>query len=227
MLNLNMTKREFTVRLLVFFIGIAILSFGIALTIEADLGVSGWDVLHIGLFNTFGLTIGTWSQIVGLVVIFFTIFIDRKILSIGTVLNTIFLGIFIDLFLYLLPTGEEWLIQYLFLFFGIIIMGIGAGLYISAKLGPGPRDSLMIALTNKYKLSVGRVKTLMEISVLIIGYLLGGPVFIGTLIISVVIGPIMQFSLKWWDKRLQPLFKHVNNFNSTNKINNYSKEETL
>jgi len=227
MLNLKMTKREFIVRLLVFFIGLAVLSFGIALIIEANLGVSGWDVLHIGLYKTFGLTIGTWSQIVGLVVIFLTLIIDRKIISIGTVLNMIFIGIFIDLFLYLLPTGEEWLIQYSFLFFGLIIMGSGAGIYITAKLGPGPRDSLMIAFSRKYKLSVSKVKTVMELLVMLIGYLLGGPVFIGTLVISLLIGPIMQYSLKWWEIRLEPLFNQVKNISSVNKIKQISKEEIL
>lgn len=227
MLNLKMTKREFIVRLIVFFIGLAVLSLGIAMIIEANLGVSGWDVLHIGLYKTFGLTIGTWSQIVGLIVIFLTLIIDRKILSLGTVLNMIVVGLFIDLFLYLLPTGEEWLIQYLFLFLGIIIMGIGAGIYISAKLGPGPRDSLMIAITQKYKLSVSRVKTVMELSVMLVGYLLGGPVFVGTVIISVLIGPIMQYSLKWWEKRLEPLFIKVKQNSDINKIKQISKEEIL
>lgn len=227
MLNLKMTKREFIVRLIVFFIGLAVLSLGIAMIIEANLGVSGWDVLHIGLYKTFGLTIGTWSQIVGLIVIFLTLIIDRKILSLGTVLNMIVVGLFIDLFLYLLPTGEEWLIQYLFLFLGIIIMGIGAGIYISAKLGPGPRDSLMIAITQKYKLSVSKVKTVMELSVMLVGYLLGGPVFVGTVIISVLIGPIMQYSLKWWEKRLEPLFIKVKQNSDINKIKQISKEEIL
>lgn len=227
MLNLKMTKREFIVRLIIFFIGLAVLSFGIAMIIEADLGVSGWDVLHIGLYKTFGLTIGTWSQIVGLVIIILTFIIDRKILSFGTVLNMIFVGLFIDLFLYLLPTGEEWLMQYLFLFLGIIIMGIGAGIYITAKLGPGPRDSLMIAITQKYKLSVSRVKTVMELFVMLVGYLLGGPVFVGTVIISVSIGPIMQYSLKWWERRLEPLFIKVKQNSDINKIKQISKEEIL
>lgn len=227
MLNLKMTKREFIVRLIIFFIGIAVLSFGIAMIIEADLGVSGWDVLHIGLYKTFGLTIGTWSQIVGLVVITITFIIDRRILSIGTVLNMIFIGLFIDLFLYLLPTGKEWLIQYSFLFFGLIIMGIGAGIYINAKLGPGPRDSLMIAISKKYNFSIGKVKTVMELLVMFIGYLLGGPVFIGTIIISLSIGPIMQYSLKWWEKRLEPLFSKIENNSSVNKIKRISKEEIL
>lgn len=204
-----MSKNEFLIRLIVFFVGISFLSLGIAMVIEANLGVSSWDVLHIGLYYTLGLTIGVWSQIVGLTVIILTALIDRKILHFGTILNMFFVGLFIDLFLFLLPTMEKWYYQYVFLALGIVIMGIGAGLYITAKLGPGPRDSLMLVLSGRFKWSVGWIKTVMEITVLIIGWLLGGPVYIGTLITSVLIGPIMQFSIKWWEKVLEPLFLYV------------------
>lgn len=227
MFILKMTKFELFIRLFVFFIGIFILSLGIATIIEANLGVSSWDVLHIGLFKTFGFTIGTWSQIVGLIVIFITILFDKKIISIGTVLNMIFIGFFIDFFLFLIPQITHFVFQYLFLFIGLIIMGIGSGLYITAGLGPGPRDSLMLALSKRYKWSIRNVKTTMEILVVLIGWFLGGPVFIGTLIAAVLIGPIMHFSINWWDKKLTPLFVNVKKISLSEKSNQTKKEEIL
>lgn len=216
----NITKQEFFTRLIVFFVGIIILSFGLSMVMEANLGVSGWDVLHIGLKETFGLTVGTWSQIVGIAVIIITFFIDKKILSIGTILNMIFVGFFIDLFLYLLPTMNYWLYQYLFLFIGLLIMGIGVGLYIKANLGPGPRDSLMMVLSRKYNWSITKVKTTMELLVLVIGWFLGGPVFVGTIIISLSIGPIIQVSLRFWGKILDPLYAHTRQMAVKRNFNN-------
>lgn len=216
----NITKQEFFTRLVVFFVGIIILSFGLSMVMEANLGVSGWDVLHIGLKETFGLTVGTWSQIVGIVVIIITFFIDKKILSIGTILNMIFVGFFIDLFLYLLPTMNYWLYQYLFLFIGLLIMGIGVGLYIKANLGPGPRDSLMMVLSRKYNWSITKVKTTMELLVLVVGWFLGGPVFVGTIIISLSIGPIIQVSLRFWEKILDPLYAHTRQMAVKRNFNN-------
>lgn len=192
-------SKGYLMKTLIFFIGIMIMSFGIAMIIEADLGVSAWDVLHIGLFKTFGLTIGTWSQIAGFAVIAATYFIDKTILAIGTLLNMLFVGWFIDLSLFILPTMDHWLGQTFFLLTGILIMGMGSGMYISSKLGPGPRDSLVIVLSKKFNWSIGRIKTAMEVIVLVIGWFLGGPVFIGTIISSVMIGPVMQYFIKRWD----------------------------
>lgn len=203
-----MIKNEYLLRLTIFFIGLLFLSLGIAMIIEADLGVGAWDVLHVGLYETFGLTVGTWSIIVGLSVVLITLFIDRKIISIGTVLNMIFTGLFIDMFMYLIPTMDNTLAQYTFLLLGIIVMGIGVGLYIAPKIGSGPRDSMLLALTRKYNWKISRVKTYMELIALTLGYFLGGPVFIGTIIVSISVGPIMQFSIKWWDKKLEVFFQN-------------------
>jgi len=195
-------KHEYFLKTMVFFAGILVMSLGIAMIIEADLGVSAWDVLHIGLYHTLGLTIGTWSQIVGFVVVFMTAMIDRKILAIGTVLNMLFVGWFIDLFLFLLPTMHDVINQFIFLFVGIIIMGMGAGMYIASKLGPGPRDSLVLVLSKRYGFGIGKIKTTMELLVLVIGWFLGGPVFVGTVIAAVFIGPVMQFFIRWWEVML-------------------------
>lgn len=206
---MELTINEFLSRLLFFFLGIILLSFGISLIIEANVGVTAWDVLHIGLRDTIGFTVGIWSIIVGIIVVTITLFIDRKMVYIGTILNMIFVGIFMDIFLSFLPTIDNVYLQYIILLLGTIASGVGAGLYITANLGSGPRDGLMLALSNRFHWSVRRIKTSMEIIVLIIGFYLGGPVFIGTLIVSILIGPIMQFAINWWEKVLHPVFDRI------------------
>ncbi|WP_339063872.1 YitT family protein [Tepidibacillus marianensis] len=194
-------------RTIFFFIGIIVMSLGVALTIQANLGVSAWDVLHIGLFKTIGLSVGTWSQLVGIVIIAFTYFFDKKIVSIGTILNMLFVGWFIDLFLWILPALHkgQWLGQFLFLLIGMVIMAMGAGMYITSKLGAGPRDGLMLVLSDRLNWSIRKVKTWMELIVLVIGFFLGGPVNIGTVVLSIFIGPLMQYFIKFWDVR----FEHI------------------
>ncbi|MFV9510944.1 YczE/YyaS/YitT family protein [Tepidibacillus sp. LV47] len=204
-----MKKEEIFYRIVFFFIGLIVMSLGIALTIEANLGVSAWDVLHIGLYKTFGLTIGTWSQIAGLIIVLFTYLLDKKVVFIGTLLNMIFVGWFIDLFLFILPTMHkgQWFYQSLFFILGMIIMAIGTGMYITSNLGAGPRDGLMLVLSNRLNWSIRKVKTWMELIVLVIGFFLGGPVFIGTLILSVFIGPLMQFFITFWGVRFENILR--------------------
>ncbi|KXG43125.1 YczE/YyaS/YitT family protein [Tepidibacillus decaturensis] len=197
-----MSKHEWFIRMIIFFMGIIVMSLGISLIIEANLGVSAWDVLHIGLYKTLGLTVGTWSQIVGIVVIAVSYLMDKKILGIGTVLNMVFVGWFLDLFLYLLPTMKMIIPQITFLFLGIIFMGMGSGMYITSKLGPGPRDGLMLVLSERFHWGIGKIKTMMEMIALLIGWVLGGPVFIGTVIASVMIGPVMQFFIHLFNVRI-------------------------
>ncbi len=213
-----MTKKELAARILVFFIGIFILSFGIVLIIKANLGAASWDVLNIGLFKTFGLTIGSWSQLVGLVIVIVSFFIYRHVISFGTVLNMLFIGWFIDLFMYILPEINHLLIQILVLLLGILITGLGVGIYIAANVGTGPRDSLMMALSIKYGWNVATVKTIMELSAILVGWLLGGPVFIGTIIAAFMIGPIIKQTLKFSVKLVTPIFDRYKKQESSNKI---------
>ncbi len=198
---------QWAIRFFIFFAGLFVMAYGIALMITADLGVSPWDVLHLGLFKTIGLTVGTWSQIVGLIIIGFTIWLTRQRPTIGTLLNMIFLGWFTDFVLAsgLLIKSTNIYISYLYLILAIFIMGIGAGMYISSKVGAGPRDGLMLELSERLGWSIRKVKTVMEIVALSIGWLLGGPVFIGTLLFTLIIGPIMQTSILVFRKLIDRL----------------------
>lgn len=180
-----------------FFVGLLIMSFGIVLTIKADLGCAPWDVLHIGLYRKFGLTIGTWSMIVGVAVLTASALLLKQFPRIGAFLNMIFVGIFIDLYMMIpyLRTPHTLIGKLVMLLVGIVITGYGIGIYISANIGAGPRDSLMLALTELTGWKVQYIRIAMEGLVLFFGWVLGGPVSIGTLIFCVMIGSVTGIAL--------------------------------
>ncbi|EGL83515.1 protein of unknown function DUF161 [Caldalkalibacillus thermarum TA2.A1] len=185
------------IRWLIFMLGLMVMSFGIVLMIRADMGNAPWDVFHIGLYYQFGLTIGLWSILVGIAIIALTWLLTRTKPQAGAVINMLLVGVFIDLFLLLpwLKTPGHWGGQLVMLLVGIVVMGYGIGLYIAPRCGAGPRDGLMIAISEKTGWKVQWVRTGMEMVVLIAGWLLGGPVFVGTLLFSLLIGPIVGFTL--------------------------------
>lgn len=181
----------------IYFIGLLIMSFGIVLTIKANVGCAPWDVLHIGLYRNFGLTIGTWSIIVGLVVLTISALLLKQLPRIGAFLNMIFVGIFIDLYMMIpyLQVPNTLIGKFVMLLVGIVITGYGMGIYISANIGAGPRDSLMLALTELTGWKVQYIRIAMEAFVLFIGWILGGPVSIGTLIFCIMIGSVAGVAL--------------------------------
>jgi uncharacterized protein len=178
------------VKWVIYFIGLLIMSLGIVLTIKADLGVSSWDVLHIGLYRQLGLTIGTWTILTGAIVLCVATLLTKKLPQLGAFINMLSIGVFIDLYLMMpfLKTPESFIGQLIMLMIGIIVLGYGMGLYISAKCGAGPRDSLMISLVEKTGKSITFIRGAIEMIVLGIGWFLGGPVYIGTIITTVTIG---------------------------------------
>ncbi|GLH64836.1 putative membrane protein YczE [Parageobacillus sp. G301] len=174
-----------------------IMSFGIVLTIKANVGCAPWDVLHIGLYRNFGLTIGTWSIIVGLVILTISALLLKQLPRIGAFLNMIFVGIFIDLYMMIpyLQVPNTLIGKFVMLLVGIVITGYGMGIYISANIGAGPRDSLMLALTELTGWKVQYIRIAMEVFVLFVGWILGGPVSIGTLIFCIMIGSVAGVAL--------------------------------
>lgn len=181
----------------IFLVGLLTMAFGIVLLIKADLGSAPWDVFHIGLFLHFGLTIGTWSIIIGFIVLGSAALLDKTWPQLGAFLNMLLVGIFIDLYLLLpfLQTPETLPNKILMLLAGIIIMGYGMCFYIAAKCGVGPRDSLMLVLTKKTGIKVQWIRGAMELVVLSLGWFLGGPIYIGTIIFSISIGHVVGFAL--------------------------------
>ncbi|MFB7156012.1 YitT family protein [Lysinibacillus sp. NPDC056232] len=194
-------KQAFFTRCLFFLTGILLLSLGITLTIKGQIfGVGSWDVLHIGLVKTLGLTIGTWSILIGLAIIAFDIVITKKFPMAGTFIDMFLAGIFIDIFNYLLPDIDGFWMQLLSYVCGLLLLGWGCGMYMVANLGIGPRDSLMLLMVHKLGWSVTRSRTTMEVTVALIGFLLGGPIGVGTVLMAFGLGPIVQFALTFNEK---------------------------
>ncbi|MGE6259514.1 YczE/YyaS/YitT family protein [Heyndrickxia sporothermodurans] len=209
------------VRFLIFCIGLLIMAFGLDLLIIANLGATPWDVLHVGLFTQFGLTIGSWSVIVGFFVLGISALIMKKLPKLGAYLNMLLVGIFMDMILKLLThvTFDTLLGRIVLLIIGIIINAIGMGIYISAQLGAGPRDSFMLAVSSKTGWKVSHVRRGMEVLVLIIGWLCGGPVFVGTIIFCITIGTLVGFSLPLCQKLTDSIMVKIEKKKRNTEIN--------
>ncbi|MFD1705503.1 YitT family protein [Siminovitchia sediminis] len=173
------------------------MALGITLTIVADVGAAPWDVLHVGLYYQFGLTIGTWNIIIGFIVLGSAGIMMKEWPRFGAYLNMIFVGAFIDMYMSLpfMVEPATWYGKSVMFLAGMVVYAYGMGIYLSAKLGAGPRDSFMLALTARTKWKVSNARRLMEIGVLVIGWLLGGPVFIGTVIFSLAAGTFIGIAL--------------------------------
>ncbi len=196
----------------IFLVGLLVMAFGIVLMIKADIGSAPWDVFHIGMYIQFGLSIGTWSIIAGFFVLLFTSILSKEWPKLGAFLNMLLVGLFIDLFLMVpfIQTPLYLIGKIIMLVIGIIIIGYGIGLYISANCGAGPRDTLMLVLTKKTGWKVQNIRAVIEVVVLSIGYLLDGPIFIGTIIFSFSIGPIVGYTLPQCEKFTNKLLTQKN-----------------
>ncbi|TSB47609.1 YczE/YyaS/YitT family protein [Alkalicoccobacillus porphyridii] len=203
-------KKGFTyysIKWMVFLAGLFVLATGGAFMIKSAFGSATWDVLHIGLSLRSSWSIGLWVQIVGLLMIGLSCWIDRTKPQVGSFINVILIGIFLNLILGLpiYPSVMAWWESLLFLMSGICILGFGVGMYVSTGLGAGPRDGLTIVLAKKTGLSIRLVRTLLEGTALLLGWLLGGPVAAGTFLSVFLIGPVMQASIGFWRKQLAKL----------------------
>ena len=175
--------------------GLLLCGTGVAMMIDADLGLAPWDVLHQGLSNRTGVAIGTVAIFVGFAVLLMWLPL-RERYGLGTLLNVLLIGLTIDVLLAVLPTHPPMGIRLTFLIVGTFLFGPGSGFYIGAGMGPGPRDGLMTALAAR-GYSVRVVRTVLELSVLTIGFALGGSVGAGTLLFAVSIGPNVHY---WLDR---------------------------
>lgn len=199
---------NYTIRVIVFVCGIFILASGAATLITANIGVATWDVLHIGLARISSVSVGRWVQIVGITMVLMTCVFERKRPVVGSVLNIVLVGFFLNLILgvNIIPHFENIGARILLLIIGIILMGIGSGMYVASKVGAGPRDGMTLFLARRFSISVRLARTILEILALTIGWLIGGPVSIGTFISIPLIGPVMQASLKVWTSILKNLY---------------------
>lgn len=169
---------------------------GIAVLVLAGLGLGPWDVLHQGLSTRTGVPIGSVGIVVGVLVLVLWVPLRQR-LGVGTVLNTVVIGLTIDAVLAIVPPfGPGWL-RWGGMLVGVVLYAGGSGLYIGAGLGPGPRDGLMTGLTAGGA-SIRLVRTGIELTVLVLGWLLGGTIGIGTVVLALSVGPLVQLFLGWF-----------------------------
>ncbi len=181
-----------------FIVGIILLGLGIAMTIKgAVLGIGPWDVLHVGLYKNFGMSVGFWAIMTGLLIVLTTALYSKQWPLIGTWLNMLLIGLFIDFFLWLLPNVSTLFSQTVLFIAGIAVISVGVGMYIASNIGAGPRDSLMLILIEKTGWSVKRVRTLLEVVVGVVGWMLGGPIGIGTIFIALTLGYLVHYTLSY------------------------------
>ena len=179
--------------------GLTLFGIGEGLLLVSFTGASPWSVLAQGISNYVDLSIGTITFLISLFVISLWVFLNQKP-GIGTVLNAIIIAVMIDVCLKYISTPESFELKIVLAIFSVLITGIGSGIYLIANLGPGPRDGLMTGLQKKTNLPIASVRAFLEISVVSIGWYLGGTVGIGTLLFAFGIGPCVAFGLFIVDK---------------------------
>ncbi len=180
-------------RVLLLLGGLTLYGVSDGLLVLAGLGLDPWDVLHQGLSRTFGLQVGTWSILVGALVLLAWIPLRQRP-GLGTICNVAIIGLVINATLAVLPAPHTLAVQVPVLVVAVALNGIATGAYIGAGLGPGPRDGLSTALAAR-GLSLRVVRTVIEISALTLGWLLGGTVGVGTVLYALAIGPITHLTI--------------------------------
>lgn len=171
---------------------------------RAALGVGPWLVFAQGLSHATGLSIGLLTNIIGLVVLLVWIPLRQRP-GLGTVLNILLVGPSLELGLWILPSPEFLALRIGYFAFGLVLLAVASGIYIGSHLGPGPRDGLMTGLHSRLGVPVWVGRTAIEVTVLVIGWLLGGDAWIGTLVFALCIGPLCGITLPLFDPDLRRL----------------------
>lgn len=175
-------------------LGLFLFGLGEGLLIISITGNSPWSVLAEGFSNLTGITIGTSTFLISVGVLLLWIFLKQKP-GIGTMMNIIIIAVVIDLTLSIFDPPSSMFLRYLLCIVSVLLVGFGSGIYLVSNLGPGPRDGLMTGLTKVTNFPIALVRAIIEITVVIIGWYLGGTVGIGTLIFAFGIGPAVAVSL--------------------------------
>ena len=187
----------FIKRILLLNLGLILYALGITITLQAHIGYAPWDVLHFGLSQTLGISFGTISVAIGFIIILLTHFCGEN-LGLGTIANMFVIGMSIDLFIFLdfIPLATNFPLGIFMLITGLFITSLATYFYILSGFGAGPRDTLMVLVTRKTNLPVGACRAGIELSVILLGWSLGGLVGIGTVISALAIGLFIQLTFR-------------------------------
>ncbi|MAZ24068.1 MAG: hypothetical protein CMB22_04610 [Euryarchaeota archaeon] len=175
-------------------IGLWIFGTGDAVLVAAGIGNTPWTVLADGISVQIGRSIGQTTLLVSIAVLLLWIPLREKP-GIGTILNAVLIAAAIEYMLPMLPTPDSFALAFVQVVVGVILVGIGSGLYLTANLGPGPRDGWMTGIQRRTGVPIGRVRAAIEVSVVIAGWLLGGTVGLGTVVFALMIGPVVAVCL--------------------------------
>jgi uncharacterized membrane protein YczE len=190
------SRRDLIERLGQLLVGLFVYGVALGLMVHGGIGVAPWDVLALGVAGQTGIGYGTVTVLVSILVLALWIPLRQRV-GLGTLLNALLVGPSADLALVLIPEPPSvWIGAPMFLA-GLVLLAFATGLYIAADFGPGPRDGLMTGLVRRTGWPVWLVRTLIEGSVLLIGFLLGGPVGVGTLLFAFGVGPLVGWFLPW------------------------------
>lgn len=182
-------------------IGLWLYGWSMAMLVRSELGLDPWDVLHQGLTHHVPLSFGQVTIAVGALVLLLWIPLRQRP-GLGTLLNVVVIGIAADAGLAAMPPVAGLFPQAAMLVGGVVFIGLAGALYVGARLGPGPRDGLWVAITERTGRSIRLVRTVLEVSVCAAGWLLGGTVGVGTVVYALAIGPLVQFFMGFTDVRL-------------------------
>lgn len=185
-------------RILQLLVGLFLYGIGIAFMVRGGIGAAPWDVLTQGVSLHVPLSFGVLTVIISVIVLLLWIPIKQS-LGVGTILNTLLIGPSADVGLHLIPIGAELWQQVLLFAIGLLVLSAATGLYIGAHFGPGPRDGLMTGLHKTLGKPIWIVRTAIEGTVLLIGWILGGTVGLGTLAFALFVGPLCQFFMRIFD----------------------------
>ncbi|MFZ3591416.1 YczE/YyaS/YitT family protein [Bacillus sp. DJP31] len=182
-------------RLTFYLIGLLILSIGVTLTIKSDLGAGPWDALNVGLSSTFGLTVGSWVIIVGLILILLNALLLKERPDIFAVLTIVIVGGLIDFWLiYVFKTlnPTQFMHQIVILLLGLVFLSLGISTYLQAKYPLIPIDRFMLSIQFRLKVNLMIAKTIGELTALVLALVFKGPIGLGTIIIAFSVGPLVQ-----------------------------------
>ena len=174
--------------------GLSLFGLGEGLLIVSSTGASPWSVLAQGISLHIDLSIGTITFLISFAVLFLWIFLKQKP-GIGTILNALIIALMIDLSIKFIPAPDSFIFRLTLASFAVLLVGIGSGIYLVANLGPGPRDGLMTGLQKKTNFPIAAVRAFLEITVVSIGWYLGGIVGVGTLLFAFGVGPAVALGL--------------------------------
>jgi uncharacterized membrane protein YczE len=190
-------KKMMVRRLLQLYIGLVLYGVSTAMFVRADLGADPWNVFHLGVAKAFSLNIGMVMILVGALVLLLWIPLRQRP-GLGTISNVIVLGLAADAALALMPPLEPLVARSVLLLFAVVVNAIATGMYIGAGFGSGPRDGLMTGINARTGWSVRSVRTAIEVTVLFVGWMMGGTLGVGTVLYALAIGPLIQLCLPWF-----------------------------